>query len=350
MKISGSRSEKFLVSPPEDVIGVLLYGPDRGLVKTRAEKLARLYVSNPDDVFATTVLTADDLQSDPAKLSDEMVAMSLLGDDRLIRVRLDHERPGAMISKLVKAFDGAPKTAEAKLIIEAGDLSPRSAVRKAFEAGGHFAAIGCYLASTGDITNLVRSQLTAKNIAIDRDALDLWVPLLQGDRSLLINEVDKMILYKGDGNEAGATVTLNDIQALAAGGQTGSIDDIIMSAMSGNPDASDGAFQRAVAGKINSAVILRSLQRHLTRLMEARAHIDSGSSAESAMRSLRPPVFRMQERVFSRHLQIWPSRVLRRALSQSIDAENQLKSAGAPTDAITGRLLLALASYAQKRN
>jgi len=349
MKISGSRADKFIIAPPNDVVGVLLYGPDRGLVKERAEKLCRIYVTDPEDVFATTVLTSDDLQSDPAKLSDEMVAMSLLGDARLIRVRLDHERPGAMIAKLIKSFDGDPSKAEAKLIIEAGDLTPRSAVRKSFEAAGHFAAIGCYLASTGDITNLIRTQLSDKNIKIDRDAMDMWVPLLQGDRSLLINEIEKMILYKGDGHEADANVTLKDIQALAAGGQTGSIDDIIMSAMSGNADACDGAFQRAVAGKMNSAVILRSLQRHITRLMEARAQIDAGSSAESAMRSLRPPVFRMQERSFSKHLQIWPGKVLRRALSQSIEAENNLKSAGAPTDAITSRLLLALASYAQKR-
>ncbi len=349
MKISGSRTDKFLQKPADDIIGVLFYGPDRGLVKERAEALCRVFVQDPNDVFATTVLTADDLQTDPAKLSDEMVAMSLLGDARLIRVRLDHERPSAAIAKLIKAFDVDPKTAEAKLIIEAGDLTPRSAVRKAFEAAGHFAAIGCYLASAGDINALIRSQLTAKNIGIDRDAIELWMPLLQGDRSLLLNEVDKMILYKGDGEIPNTNVTLEDVRTLAAGGQTGTIDDIIMSALSGRADKCDGAFRRAVAGKMNSAVILRSLQRHITRLMEVRSQIDAGNSAESAMRSLRPPVFRMQERSFSHHLQIWPTQLLRRALSQSIEAENHLKSAGAPADAITSRLLLALASYAQKR-
>ena len=41
--------------------------------------------------------------------------------------------------------------------------------------------------------------------------------------------------------------------------------------------------------------------------------------------------------------------MLRRALSQSLEAEKQLKTAEAPGNAITGRLLLALASYAKKR-
>lgn len=338
------------MSPQKDVIGVLLYGPDRGLVKERAEKLARAYVTDPNDAFATTVLTSDDLQADPAKLSDEMVALSLLGDSRLIRVRLDHERPGAAVAKLVKSFDVAPKTAEAKLIIEAGDLTPRSAVRKAFEAGGHFASIGCYLASPSDIATQVKQQLSAKSITIDWDALDIWVPLLQGDRSLMGNEIDKMILFKGDGTQDGAVVRVKDIEDIAAGGQTGSLDDIIMAALSGQASECDAAFQRAVAGKMNSAVILRSLQRQLTRLMEARAAMDVGGSAQDTMRSLRPPVFGMSQSQFTHQLQIWPGRVLQRALSQSIEAENQLKSAGAPSDAITGRLLLALASFAKKRS
>lgn len=349
MKLSGTRADKFIAAPPDDIIGVLLYGPDRGLVKERAEKLGRIYVSDPHNAFATTVLTSDDLQSDPAKLSDEMVAMSLLGDARLVRVQLDHERPGAAISKLIKSFDTDPMKAEAKLIIEAGDLSPRSAVRKACEAARHFAAMGCYTANTADIANLVRTTLTAQNIAIDAHALDLWVPLLQGDRSLLKNEIEKMSLYKGFGQTPGAKVTVEDVQRLAAGGQTASIEDIITASLSGDPDKCDAVFNRAMAGKMNAVVILFSLQRHLSRLLEARAKIDSGESTDSAMRSLRPPVFRMQERSFALQLRLWPGRLLRKALSQTIEADMQLKTAGAPTEAIVGRLLLALARYAQKR-
>ena len=74
-----------------------------------------------------------------------------------------------------------------------------------------------------------------------------------------------------------------------------------------------------------------------------------GETAQGAIKSLRPPVFKMQEGFFLTHLRIWPSRALKRALSQSLEAEKQLKTAGSPADAITGRLLLALASFAKKR-
>jgi len=67
------------------------------------------------------------------------------------------------------------------------------------------------------------------SITIETQALDLWVPLLEGDHALARSEIEKMAIYKGYGAELGAVVTLEDVRVLAAGGQNVSIDDIIMS-------------------------------------------------------------------------------------------------------------------------
>lgn len=349
MKLTGARVNSFLSSPPDHILGVLFFGPDRGLVKERSETLASLFVDNPDDAFAATVLTSDDLQTDSGRLSDEMVALSLLGDTRLVRVRLDHERPGAAIAKIIRELDAKPENCAARLLIEAGELTPRSAVRKCFEAAANFAAIGCYAPSQGDIANMIRTELNTHAITIDRDALEYWLPLLQGDRALLRSEIEKMALYKGYGSVSGANVTLDDVQRLAAGAQSSSIDDIIMAALSGSPESCDRSYRTAISGKINPALILRSLQRQLTRLLEANAHMEKGDTATRAMQKLRPPVFKMQERQFSAQLHIWPAKHLKQALSQSLEAEQSIKTAGAPTESLTGRLLLALARYAQAR-
>ena len=349
MKITGGRVNAFLNNPPGDMIGVLFFGPDRGLVKERAENLIKKFSDNPDDAFSSAVLTSDDLSSDPARLADEMSALSMFGDQRLVRLRLDHERSGAAISKIIKDLDLNPNKAAARLVVEAGELTPRSAIRKAFEAGGRFAAIGCYKDSAADLANMVRRTLTENNIEIDRDALELWVPLLEGDRILARNEMEKMILFKGYGETPDARISVEDVKMVAAGAQAASIDDIIMSAMNGQTAKCDDAFKRAIAGKVNIAIILLSLQRHITRLLEASAHMQAGDRPQSAMKALRPPVFRMQERNFLNHLQTWPMKALHSALSETLTAEQQLKSAGAPGEAIVGRILLTLAGFAAKR-
>jgi len=346
MKLTGSRADKFIASPDMSVLGALIFGPDRGFVQERSKALCAKYVSDPSDAFNVTVMTADDLASDTARLADEMAAMSLLGDARLIRLRLDHEKQGAAISKMIKQFDSHPERCAAKLVIEAGDMTPRSAIRKAFEAAGNFAAIPCYAVNVRDLGSLIKDSLREigeHGITIDADALQAWAPLLEGDRALAKNEIEKMALYKGYGAEPDARVSLTDVTALAAGGQAGDIDEIIYAACSGRLSESDDAFRRAMSGKMHAAVILRSLQRHLTRLHQATAAMQSGQSASDAMRSLRPPVFAMRQRDFEGQLRRWSIAALDKVLAESIETEKRVKSAGAPVEALTGRLLNAVA-------
>ena len=349
MKLTGARAIRFLEKPSADIIGILLFGPDRGLVKARSQALTQIFMPNADDAFGMTVLTADDLSGDPARLADEMSALSLLGDDRLVRLRLDHERNGAAISKLIKEFDADPNKAEAKLIIEAGDMTPRSAIRKACEAAGHFASIGCYAASAKDIAEQVKTSLSELGITINPDALDMWIPLLEGDHALAAGEIEKMALYKGYGHMPEAVITIADIRSIAAGGQSASLDTIVMQMMSGQVDEADASYRRAISGKTNPVAVLIALQRHLLRLIEAAMIMDSGENIGQALRGLRPPVFAMQEAFFKRHLSLWSLPMLRRALVQSQKAEREIKTASAATEAIMGRLLLALSSYAAKR-
>ncbi|MEE9347288.1 MAG: DNA polymerase III subunit delta [Robiginitomaculum sp.] len=352
MKLTGGRADRYCTNPPADTLGALFYGPDRGLARERAQKLASRFVPDIDDAFNVTILTSDDISSDPARLADEMAALSLLGDKRLIRLRLDHERQGLAIGKLIKEFDANPGRCAAKLIIEAGELTPRSHVRKAFEAAAGFTAIACYADTGADLANIVRDALGKigeHGIGIDKDALTAWTPLLEGDRALARGEIEKMALYMGYGETAGTLISLADVHASAAGGQAGNIDEIINAAFSGRLHEADDAFRRAMSGKMHAAVILRSAQRHMTRLHGALAAMSGGASASDAMRNLRPPVFAMRKHDFESQLRLWSIPILDKIIRESLETEKRVKSAGAPVEALTGRLLNAIATIAMRR-
>jgi DNA polymerase-3 subunit delta len=283
-----------------------------------------------------------------------MSALSLLGDTRIIRVRLAHERPGAAVAKLVKSLDANPQKCAAIMVVEAGDLSPRSAVRKSFEAAKNFAAIPSYADTVATLSALVKAELSALNIRIDADALEAFVPLLHGDRRLARTEIEKLALYMGYGQEGAnpeenARVTHADIKAIAAGAGAGGLDDIIMNTMSGKLAQADACYQTALAGKTSPHSVLAALQRHISRLHHAHSLMLGGHSADEAMKNLRPPVFIMQKSAFTGQLRLWGEPALARALTSTLKAETRMKTTGSPADALMGRLLLALSAYAQKR-
>lgn len=352
MKVTGSRADRFCQKPGDDIFGALVFGPDRGLARERSEILCKSLAGNVDADFGMTVLTADDLSGDIGKLADEMSAMSMFGDIRLVRVRLDNERQGAAIAKLIRELDSNPQKIAARLVIEGGDMASRSAVRKAFEAAKHFAAIPCYEANARDLANLVRDGLAGVGehpITISREALERWTPLLEGDRALAKGEIEKMALYKGYGQIPGAQVELQDVVELASGAQSAGLDDIIYPAFSGKADEADSAYTRALGSKVPAALILRAIQNHLIRLHQARSMQSGGKSASEAMRALRPPVFIMRQNDFSRHLSLWSLPALTHAIGQALETDRRIKTAGSPAESLLGRYILALSMQAARR-
>ena len=128
MKISGRNADSFARDPDPNVCAVLVYGPDSGLVGERAATLARASGVDPEDPFAATALRGEDLAGSPGRLLDEAAAIPWGGGIRVVRVRGASDALAPALSALLER---PPEGAF--VVIEAGDLGPRSRVRRLFE-------------------------------------------------------------------------------------------------------------------------------------------------------------------------------------------------------------------------
>ena len=71
MKVAAGKVEAFIADPPSKAQVILLYGPDNGLVRERAEKLKQAVIKDQDFAFRLADFAADNLKGDPGKLFDE---------------------------------------------------------------------------------------------------------------------------------------------------------------------------------------------------------------------------------------------------------------------------------------
>ena len=124
MKIEPRQVEAFLKKPDPKIRGVVVYGNDDGLVAERAMALAKSVCEDLKDPFRVVDISGDMLKGDPARLADEFGAMSMLGGRRVIRVRPAGEESAAALENLAAASAG-----DALIVIEGGNLTPRSAIR-----------------------------------------------------------------------------------------------------------------------------------------------------------------------------------------------------------------------------
>ena len=87
-------AERFLANPDKAVRAALIFGRDLGVVRERAQGLASKVTEHPDDPFDVALITDTDMADDPARLVDDLMALSLMGGRRLVRLRISTDRAG----------------------------------------------------------------------------------------------------------------------------------------------------------------------------------------------------------------------------------------------------------------
>ncbi len=339
MKIRPAAADSFCKSPPAEVRGLLIYGPDLGLVRERAENAARAVAGDLSDPFTVVEFTAAALRDDPTRLADEAAALSLTGGRRVVRLRDAGEAVAAA------AADALATKGDALVIVEAGDLAARSKLRLLFEAAENAAAVACYLDEGKGLDDLVRDSLAEAGLSAPREVVTWIAANLGSDRMVSRRELEKLVLYMA-GKSA---VTVEDAQEIIGDSAAVTLDDIVNSAAGGNLEALTVALARARFEGVAAISILRAAARHVSRLEEAVAAVAGGASPEQAIKSLRPPVFYKQEPAFRVQVGRWRPQTLGRARAELIQAELDCKSTGMPDDAVCERALMRLAAMAGAR-
>lgn len=334
MKVQAGEVASFLKGPPAGLAAILVFGPDSGLVKERLDLLAATVVDNLQDPFRVVDLDANGLKKDPARLSDEARALSLVGGRRLVRVR----QAGDAQAGQFEAFLKESTSGQAMVLIEAGDLPARSALRKAFEGAKNAAALACYADDARGLPGVIREALQAHGLGIAPDALAFLAENLGSDRLVTRRELEKLALYKGAG-----TVALEDAQACVGDSAASSLDALAIAAAGGRQDQLDRALSRVLAEGTAPVAILRAVARHFHRLHLVRGLVDRGMPVEGAVQKLRPPPFFKVADAFKAQARLWTSESLARALDILTEAELDCKTTGMPDTALCARALMRLA-------
>ncbi len=338
MKVAANGVERFAKEPPSGIRAVLVYGPDTGKVLETARRISRSAVADLDDPFNVCELDGDAITGDPARLSDEMHARSLMGGRRLVRLRGARDSAAEAIAN---GLDG--DTGDTLLVVEAGDLKPSGALRKLFEAKREdIAGLACYADSGRDLASMVRETLGSHSVRIDGEAERMLIDHLGGDRMASRMEVEKLALLAGPGSTVDTALV---IEAIGDGAAL-DIDALISAAADGRPDAILTGLDRAFRQGEASVRIIRGAITYFQRLHLARCRTGSGRSPGDAVKSLRPPPFFRAVDAMTRQVSRWDAPALAAALARLGEAEIRCKTTGYPDEAECGQALIDVARMA----
>jgi len=345
MKIDARAADGFVRNPT--VSCILVYGPDQGLVAERSRTLRTAVLgSGTPDPFRYAEPPAAEIADDPALLVDEAAALSLTGDRRVIRVAAASDRLANAFAAVLRSREESDPSMHSLVIAESADLGPRSALRQLFVASDTGAALACYADDANQIRAFAEKVLTELGHQIQPAATDWLARSLGGDRAILRNELEKLSLYVGEGTP----ITVAEVEFCLGDSARVDVEDAILAAIIGDRATLDRILGRCFLAGQSPVAVLRGLGRTLGRLHLAAAHLAQGDPVDTALKSLKPPVFWKSLPQYRMALRNWSVESLSRALVLVAAAEYDCKSTGAPGEAIAWRTALQISTAAGRVN
>lgn len=338
--LKGRDIDAFLARPDAGRPIILLYGPDAGLVRERADTLMASAVDDPNDPFSLVRLDGDELAAEPSRLVDEAMTVPLFGGRRAIRVRAGSRSFAGGVDALAGLA-----VRDCRIVIEAGDLRPESPLRKACERAKTAVAIPCYPDSERDLARLIDDELRLSNLRIVPDARATLTALLGGDRQASRNELRKLALYAHGKGE----VTLEDVMAVVADASELKIDPIVDGAFAGRPDLVETEFAKAMVAGTYPGMIVSAAQRQAAWLHKSALAMAEGTPATAVLEGGFPRLHfsrKANVEIALRHFN--PAR-LAAIIDQLATAALEMRKQAPLAAVIAQRALLSIAVNARRR-
>ncbi len=338
--LRGKEIDAFLSRPDPGRPIILLYGPDAGLVRERAEALLASAVDDPNDPFSLVRLDGDELSAEPSRLVDEALTIPLFGGRRAIRVRAGSRSFAAGIDALAET-----PLKDCRIVIEAGELRPESPLRKACERAKTAVAIACYPDTERDLAKLIDDELRLSNLRIAPDARAVLMTLLGGDRQASRNELRKLTLYAHGKGE----VTLDDVMSVVADASELKIDPIVDGAFAGNPAAVETEFAKAMVAGTYPGMIISAAQRQAAWLHKSAIAIAEGTPSSVVLDGGFPRLHFSRKPNVEAALRNFDAARLLLIIDQLATAALEARKQAALAAVIAQRALLAIAVNAKRR-
>ncbi|MCI5109029.1 MAG: DNA polymerase III subunit delta [Marivita sp.] len=341
MKLPPREASGYFARPDPAKLGILIYGEDAMRVALkRQELIAALIGPEGEGEMRLTRIPAAELRKEPALLGDAIKAVGFFPGPRVAFV----EDANDTVIKPIAAAVEDWQPGDAQIVVTAGQLPAKSALRKLFE--GHPNAFAAALYNDPPSRAEIEAELTRAGLARpDGAAMEMLTALSKElDPGDFRQTLEKIALYKlGDS----APLAPDEVTLCAPGSTEADLDDVLNIVAEGRTGEIGPVMARLEAQGTAAVTLLIMATRHFRALHTAAS--DPGGVGQG-MGRLRPPVFGPRRDRMSRQASGWGMHRLEQALQMLLETDLSLRSAGqhGPALAIVERAFIRLAMLGRR--
>ncbi len=288
---------------------ILFYGKNEGLKEETLKKIINNKVN--------LVYEEKEILNDKNNFIDQILSKSLFETEKLIIIKRASDKIVNIIKEIVDK-----KIDDTKIIINTDYLEKKSKLRTMFEKDKNLVCIAFYPDTEQTLTKLTHNYFKNLKASISTENINLIVSKCNGDRKILLNELNKLENYmKGKKN-----ISTEEISKITNLFENHSVSELIDSCLIKNKKKTLKILNENNFSNEDCILILRTFLNKLKRILILAIELEKNQNIELTLSSAKPRIFWKDKEIIKQQIFQLKSKRIRELIYQTSDLELLIKS------------------------
>ena len=269
----------------------LFYGENEGL------KLETININFKDfNKENTYKYTEKEILDNKQIIFEKINSKSFFEDKRLILISEITDRSLDFIKEIIEI-----DVKDEKFILIAKKLEKRSKIRSFFEKDKNTLITPFYEDTRQILITIARKLLYENKINLSQENLNLIIERSQGDRTNLLNELNKIIIFSKNKKK----ISFEEINQITSLSENYSASELVDNCLSKNKKKTLNILNENIPSSEDNILILRTFLNKLKRLRKLRLNLDQNNNIDQVINSFKPPIFWKDKNIIKQQIKIW---------------------------------------------
>ena len=287
---------------------ILFYGKNEGQKKEVTEKL--INKKNYSYYEQSEILEKEN------DFLETILSKSLFDNERIVVIK----RATDKLINIIEKID-LTRLEDINIIIIADNLEKKSKLRSKFEKDKNYACIAFYPDNEQTLVKLSFDFFRKNKISISASSINLIVSKCSGDRSNLLNELNKIKNYSLNNK----IITEENINKLINLSENYSISELIDNCLAKNNKKIIHILNENNYGTDDTVLIVRTFLNKSKKILKLREEFEKNKNIELTISSAKPPIFWKDKEITKSQISKWKSSNLRELMFKLGEIELYIK-------------------------
>jgi len=288
---------------------VLLYGKNEGFKNEATNNL----IKDKDEV---TKYEEKEVLENINDFIESILSKSLFESEKIIIIR----RVTDKILKIIDEID-SKNIEDVKIILNADNLEKKSKLRSLFEKDKKYICVPFYPDTDQTLSKLTFNFLKKKNISISPSNINLIVNKCNGDREILLNELNKIEFFSKNGKK----ITAENIAKLTNLIENHGISELIDNCLAKNKKKIVNILNENNFNNDDCILITRTFLNKAKKILKLSSEFQNNKNIDLTISSAKPPIFWKDKEITKQQIYKWTPENIKQLIYKLSEIELLIK-------------------------